>query len=426
MKPRKPVSPQPESTPANPQIDLLTAIELRSAEKGPDREGICEWIPPLLDEYLKTKCGAKKNRLEPCDEKEGAECGCGGAAGSGHTPKVDLIVLIDTSGSMTGSASAVNDAASAAIEAARETCPTDLKVTYLGVDGTWPGTLFTTSHRTYLASVPVLSTDNPIGGYDPEEGANAIEDLSKYAPWRAGACRAIFYISDEELDSISPLGDVANEAAATSAAVAAANANQVTVFAHHLTYQNRGPAVIANYNDLCNLTGGKAYFSAAADPGEYVKLLTEVICTACGSRCQEAKIPDLRPCVSISWGDSPCDCLETDDVEVLCITICNCYCNVTFSDLTVNYVYVTDGAGGPVPTLPDGTPSVQIVPIGPICFDDIPPCKDGKAGCVSRELVLWTRGARGGHYRIQLGGICYSVTHHYGIGECFCLELCQD
>ncbi|MEI9853026.1 MAG: hypothetical protein WDN24_21695 [Sphingomonas sp.] len=58
----------------------------------------------------------------------------------------------------------------------------------------------------------------------------------------------------------APPGDTANEALAVSKAVAAANGNGVTVFAHHLTYQNRGPAVIANYNDLCNQTGGRALF----------------------------------------------------------------------------------------------------------------------------------------------------------------------
>jgi hypothetical protein len=425
MKTQEKKKPEPGSETPKNQAQFIAS--LRQARAGDGSAEICEWVPPLLDEYLSGRCGDKKNHLEHCDETEEAGCACGGSTGSGLAAMVDLIVLIDTSGSMGGSANAVSDAASAAIAQAKETCPTDLKVTYLGVDGTWTGTLFTTSHRTYLASAPPpLSTDNPVGGYDPEEGANAIEDLSKYTPWRKGACRAIFYISDEELDSISPLGDVANEAAATNAAIVAANSNKVTIFAHHLTYQNRGPAVIGNYNNLCNSTGGKAFFSATASKNEYVKLLSEVICSACGNKCKEAEIPDLKPCISIAWGESKCDCLETDDVEVLCITVCNCYSNIVFSDLSITYVFVTDASGNPVPTLPDGTPSVQIIPIGPFCFGDIPPCKDGKPGCVSRELVILTRGAKGGSYKIIVGGICYSVTNHYGFGECFLLDLCQD
>lgn len=145
-----------------------------------------------------------------------------------------------------------------------------------------------------------------------------------------------------------------------------------------------------------------------------------------GKGCQEVRYPEVGPCVSISWGDSDCDCMETDDVEVFCITLCNCYSNVTFDNVVVGTILVTDAAGNPVPTLPDGTPSVRVVPIGPICFGSIGPCKDGRPTCVSREFVLWTRGAKGGAYQIHVGPICYSVTYHYQKEECFLVNLCQD
>ncbi len=426
-------SPTEAPTTQSQLIELIKSAENKRA----GTEG-CEWLSGGVDRYLNQKCGKKENTLEHqnCVVSDGegtvetgdSGCACSGSSGSGHAAKVDLIVLIDTSISMRSVAKLVSDAASDAIKQAGSTCETDLQVTYLGVDGTWLGTNFTTSHRTYLAGLTTatLSTDNPVGQYDPEEGANAIEDLSKYAGWRKGACRAIFYISDEELDSFSPLGDVANELAATNAAIAAANLNNVTVFAHHLTYQNRGASVIANYNSLCSSTGGSAFFSATPTAEEYVNLLSKVICSACGSKCKEAEFPIIKPCISISWGDSKCDCLETDDVEVLCITVCNCYSNLTFSDLSIEAIIVTNSSGNPVPSLPDGTPSVQILPVGPLCFGDIPPCKDGKAGCVSREVVLWTRGAKGGHYQLSLFGVCYDITNHYGYAECFDLTLCQD
>lgn len=143
-------------------------------------------------------------------------------------------------------------------------------------------------------------------------------------------------------------------------------------------------------------------------------------------RCQEAAIPDLAPCISITWGDSRCDCMETDDTEVLCITVCNCYSNVTFRGLTIGFLYPTDANGNSVPTLPDGTPSVQIHPVGPICFGDIGPCKDGRGTCVSREVVLTTRGARSGGYRIFVGSICFSVSLEYTTNDCFTFELCRD
>ncbi|HEV2719281.1 MAG TPA: hypothetical protein VG323_04620 [Thermoanaerobaculia bacterium] len=147
----------------------------------------------------------------------------------------------------------------------------------------------------------------------------------------------------------------------------------------------------------------------------------------CRCDCRMAQFPDIQPCISVSWGDSKCDCLETDDVEVLCIKVCNCYSNVTFGDFTIGHIEVTDLAGHPVPTLPDGTPSVRVIPSGPICFGDIGPCKPpNQPSCVSRELVLYTRGAVGKDYKLSFSGLCFSVRHDYQSEQCFLLPLCQD
>lgn len=146
----------------------------------------------------------------------------------------------------------------------------------------------------------------------------------------------------------------------------------------------------------------------------------------CDCHCKPAEFPSIQPCILVTWGDSPCDCLETDDVEIVCITVCNCYSNVTFGDLTIEQIAVTDAAGNPVPNLPDGTPSVQVIPSGPICFGDIGPCVDGRPTCVSRELVVYTRGAVGGDYRLSFRGICFTVCHEYQSERCFTIKLCQD
>ena len=147
----------------------------------------------------------------------------------------------------------------------------------------------------------------------------------------------------------------------------------------------------------------------------------------CRCECTEVEFPRIRPCITVSWGDTKCDCMETDDLEVLCITVCNCYSNVTFGNLSIGHVQVTDAAGNPVPALPDGTPSVQVVPSGPICFGDIGPCVDrDRPSCVSRELVLYTRGAVGKTYRLTFSAICFSVCHHYQHEQCFTFKLCQD
>ncbi|GCB02935.1 hypothetical protein [Ralstonia sp. SET104] len=50
-------------------------------------------------------------------------------------PAVDLVVLIDTSYSMLDEAQCLSDAVELAIETAKSTCPSDLRVTYLGVEG---------------------------------------------------------------------------------------------------------------------------------------------------------------------------------------------------------------------------------------------------------------------------------------------------
>lgn len=393
-------------------------------------EADCDKIVARVNALNARQCAAKVNTLPHFEGHTHTGCSCGGGSGSGPF-LADVIVLIDTSGSMGTSAAAVSSAAAAAIAAAKGSCNVDLRIQYFGVEGTWPSTLFTANYLTYLTGLGVaaagLPTNNPVGGYGPEEGANAIEALAKHYDWRADACRAIFYISDEELDSISPLGDTANEALAVSNAVAAAKAANVTVFAHHLTYQNRGPAVIQNYKDLCNQTGGTAYFSAAPDQSEYTKMLAEAICGSCGKpTCETAKVPDYEPCISVSWGESKCDCFETDDVETVCITVCNCYSNLVFSDFNIAAVFVTQADGSQVPLLPDGTPSVEIVPMGPICFGDIPACADDKPGCVSRQFTVRTRGAKAGKYQLRLAGVCYDLKFHKRTQDSFLLTLCAD
>ncbi|HUQ34711.1 MAG TPA: hypothetical protein VM095_21515 [Pyrinomonadaceae bacterium] len=119
-------------------------------------------------------------------------------------------------------------------------------------------------------------------------------------------------------------------------------------------------------------------------------------------RCQTVEQPKIEPCIRVRWGDGPQDHLETDDTEVLCITVCNPYSNVVMKNFTLHLILLPAG-GGPIPNQADGTPSVVIKPNFMICFDDIPACdtqKPGQLSCVSREVVLISRGAIPGKYRI--------------------------
>ncbi len=374
----------------------------------------------ILEESAKLKV----NSLSHCSEKS-EDCGCGSHDGTSKGAITDLIVLIDTSSSVGPSAKAVSDAVKLAIKEAKSSCEPDLKITFLGVDGTWSGTVFTESHRDYifgLNGVVPLAADRLPSGYKKEQGANAIEDLSKYNKWRKDACRAIFYISDEELDGVSPRNDFANEAAETLAAITEANKNNVTVFAHHLTYQNLAPAIIENYKDLCHKTGGEVYFSTSPSKEEYIKLLQEVICNSCGiNKCKEVDFSGVEPCISINWGESDCDCIESSDYEVMTITVCNCFSNLQFSNFIISMIEITDKEGKPVALLPNGTPSVKVHPIGVFCFGNIEPCS-----CVSREFVLINEGAKSGEYHVNLTGISYSISNSIQTEQCFKFNICKD
>lgn len=137
--------------------------------------------------------------------------------------------------------------------------------------------------------------------------------------------------------------------------------------------------------------------------------------------CTPLEVPQIKPEYHISWGASECDCVESDDVEVMTLTICNPYSNVALSGLTVHKLTVVDENGDPVPQSPDGTPSITLVPIGPYCFGDIAPCS-----CVSREFTLRTRATKSGRYRILVEGICFDVCLHQDDRTCFELNICKD
>jgi len=379
-----------------------------------------------------------KNSLDPCDAKRG-RCSCAG--GGGSVPMVDLVVLLDSSGSMSSAGKAVAEAAEAAVAAASRECPSDLRVAYFVVDSTkkgadpagylgditalLAGTPFTQSHQQYLEGIgaagPFKQDEaQPAGDptYPGEEGADSIADLCNFYDWRPAACRSIFYISDTALDGYSAFYD----AAATNA-TAAALANGVVLFAHKIPLDS--PAIEAAYDNMTDPTGGSTYHGPV-DVAKYVELMKNAICRACGTECKEAKLPEIKPCITVKWGNSECDCFETDDTEIVYISVCNCYSNIAFSNLHISHLAIVNEDGSPVPVLPDGTPSVQIVPLGPICFGDIGPCVEEGENCVTRQAVVRTRGAKGGRYRLLIRGICYEVRIAQNQNDCFILDLCQD
>lgn len=222
------------------------------------------------------------NSCKKCEEVKLRPCGS-----SEDNPMVDLIVLIDASGSMGGVAQSLSDAVELAISSALDSCTVDAQFTFLGVDDPWNGTVFNRSHKDYIFSNNgnvQLAGEIPPVGLETEQGANAIEDLSNYAAWREGACRAIFYISDEQLDSSDPSNDYDNEDLATSNAIRAAQNNSVAVFTHFINDQNHDSRILQNYNDLTSQTGGSNMVSHSDNDVNsqlYINMMPSIVCNAC-------------------------------------------------------------------------------------------------------------------------------------------------
>jgi hypothetical protein len=137
--------------------------------------------------------------------------------------------------------------------------------------------------------------------------------------------------------------------------------------------------------------------------------------------CHDVKLPELRPRVYVFWGASRCDCIEGDDTEIMTILVYNPYHNLTLGNVEINRITVVDNMGNPVPVLPDGTDSIQLVPHGTYCFGGIRPC-----GFAYRQFVLRLRGAPPGRYRILIQGLCFEVCFHRLIDECVTFDVCRD
>ncbi|HIO92863.1 MAG TPA: hypothetical protein EYG68_08500 [Leucothrix mucor] len=400
-----------------------------------------------LESYLSKSCGGKFNKFESCAEEKESDCPCSSAGESGNG-KVDLVILVDSSGSMGGAWKAINDASKKLESAINEKCGAEVIITRLFLDTKFDGSSSASgtaassvesygfiSHEEYIRNASsyrsgaidymgTFETNDPShsGGEhaEGEEGSRGIADVSSHFPWEKNHCRSILYISDEWLDSGG--GGSIGSLASIPTAVNAANSNSVTVFTH-LIGSNTDMA--SHYTQLAESTGGSAHIGDSPSADLYIELVSDAACN-CGKGCVEIETPEIKPCISISWGDSDCDCLETDDFEILCISVCNCYSNIAFSDFTINMIEITNSDGKAIANLPDGTPSVQAVPIGPFCFGTIPPCEDGEASCVSREFVINTRGAKDGDYKVQLHGVCFNVSFDYHQETCLQFTLCKS
>lgn len=214
-----------------------------------------------------------------------------------NIPSVDLVIVIDTSASMKDEAKGLSDAAEAAITIAKSSCPSDLRVTWLGIEGTWKGTNFDQTIRAYLTQNCKISESQLRGrkrgelksSGAQEDAARAIEDICNYFDWREVALRAIFYLGDEALESGGGKTEP-KDIEAANLAIQKANELGVAVHMYFGTSRSRYKETLATeYARVANETGGQAFTDKDAIEG-FSSVLEKVIC---GSRT--AKIPKMKP-----------------------------------------------------------------------------------------------------------------------------------
>lgn len=382
-----------------------------------DDAALCKQLEEVLEKELRDRCQKKEF------DDESANCTTGGGAAA----PVDLVVLIDTSGSMSDEATDLSNAADAAIQAAAQSCPSDLRVAWFGIEGTWTGTNFTRSYRDYLNNDLGVGNGDIVGTPgDFEDGAAAVIDIADHFDWRPGAARAIFYLGDEALEGGDPQN--ADDVAAANAAIAAAGGVKVFTYFGTPFGATPNPTTVSEYARLATETGGQAFVAPLDSIGGFQVVLEGIICASNDKPCREIEEPDVVPCFRLRWGDGPDDRIETDDTEILCITVCNPYSNVVLRDFTLSLALIPPG-GGLIPTLPDGTPSVEIRPEFLVCYGDIGPCdpKDPKKNsCISREFMLRSRGAQAGEYGVFLVYCFDACFAKLGFGETFRLQLVES
>ncbi|MBD2520691.1 hypothetical protein H6G93_38295 [Nostoc sp. FACHB-973] len=343
---------------------------------------------------------------------------------------VDLVVVIDTSPSMKDEAWNLSNAAAAAITTASSSCPCDLRVIWLGIEGTWKGTNFNRTVRDYLLTECQISKGDlrarkrgqlPDAGAQ-EDAARTVEDISTHFDWRLGATRSIFYLGDEALEAG---GDRTEEKDVIAANKAIAKAQQAEVKVHTYfgtTKSKFKDSLQQEYARLAKETGGQA-FTDRDSIGGFTEVLQTVICNSRPVGIQ-LEIQQPLPCFELRSDTQP---LAVQGSETIAIVASNCYSNVTFRNLTavVSASLKTDGT--PIPNLADGTPGVTIKPSPEIAFGDLLPIgshNSTSTGEVLREIVIETNSSNSADYTLKIE-YSYQAEFNFQGGDDFALGLSQ-
>ncbi|EOZ4641858.1 carbohydrate binding domain-containing protein [Enterobacter cloacae] len=207
--------------------------------------------------------------------------------------KVDLVFIIDSSVSMQDEAEALSAKLEAAIEEARKACPSDLRTEFLGIEGVFAGTKFTTTVRQYLtgkagANPTALKGREHIKEGNPaqEDVAPAAEDVIRHFDWRDGAEKNVFVLGDESLKGGEMTLD-ADRIKACDEAIATALQANVKIHTYlgtpHATLPYPSPAdekaMIREYKRLALRTGGEHYIHTSG-VADFATVLKNTICAS--------------------------------------------------------------------------------------------------------------------------------------------------
>ncbi|ACF42779.1 S8 family peptidase [Pelodictyon phaeoclathratiforme] len=119
--------------------------------------------------------------------------------------------------------------------------------------------------------------------------------------------------------------------------------------------------------------------------------------------CTEVTIsPSLEPCFKLHWGDSPQDQIETHDTEIIYITACNPYCNITFKGLKIIAIRII-----PNYVLPNNEMAVELAASSLICYGTLGPSR-----CTTREYALITSDTAPGTYSLEFEYCIEEIEYH--------------
>ncbi|WP_437516488.1 hypothetical protein [Sorangium sp. So ce1099] len=212
-------------------------------------------------------------------------------------PTVDLVVVIDASGSMKDEADTLSKVVGSAIDSAKTKCPSNLRTTYLGIEGTFSKTVFTTTVRNYLTQTAKVDASLLKGrtaaqvsaDASKEDAGRVIEDISTHFDWRPGAVRNIFFLGDEPLEgglSLSATGQDQEDIEAANRAIEVATQTGTRVHMYMGTgkyssdaakHERVRKAIEGEYARVAQQTSGQ-FFASQDNLGAFQAMLEKVIC----------------------------------------------------------------------------------------------------------------------------------------------------